>query len=256
MEFTNKIVIITGAAGGIGEAAAKLFAKEGAKLTLVDINEGELKRVTSELGVDESNYLIQVTDVAKEEQVKNYVDQTLQKYGRVDVFVNNAGVEGKVKGIVETTAEELEFVLGVNVKGVYYGLKHVLPTMIANKYGSIINTSSVAGFIGSPGLAPYIASKHAVLGITKTAALEVAPYGIRVNAVCPGPVDNRMMRSIEEGAAPGQGAVVQQEFEKMIPLGRYATNEEVADLIYFLASDKAKYLTGVAYRVDGGMGAK
>ncbi|MDD4831824.1 MAG: SDR family NAD(P)-dependent oxidoreductase [Bacilli bacterium] len=256
MEFRDKVVIITGAGGGIGREIAKKIASNGAKLTLVDISETNLRETASQLGLGEENYLIQVTDVSKEEQVKFYVDETIRKFGKVDVFINNAGVEGKVASIVETNASDLDFVLNVNVKGVYYGLKHVMPHMMSNKYGSIVNTASVAGFIGSPGLAPYIASKHAVLGLTKTAALEGAAFNIRVNAICPGPVDNRMMRSIEEGAAPGNGDAVKKNFEVSIPLGRYATNEECADLIYFLASDEAKYITGQAIRVDGGMGAK
>ncbi len=256
MEFTDKVVIITGAAGGIGKAAAKLFAAEGAKLTLVDLNEDSLLSVVKELGLEEGNCIVQPADVSKEEQVKNYVDKTISQFGRIDVFINNAGTEGKVKPIVQTSAEELDLVLNVNIKGVYFGLKYVMAVMMEQKVGSIINTSSVAGFIGSPGLAPYVASKHAVLGITKTAALEGASSGIRVNAVCPGPVDNRMMDSIQELAAPGNGDAVRQEFEKMIPIGRYSTNVEVANLIYFLSSDKSSGITGTSYRIDGGMAAK
>lgn len=256
MEFKDKVIIITGAGGGIGRETAIKFAKEGAFLTLVDISETSLRETVNGLGLSEDNYLLETIDVSKEEQVKKYVDDTINKFGKIDVFVNNAGIEGKVSSIIETKAEDLDLVLNINVKGVYFGLKHVMPHMIVNKYGSIVNTASVAGFIGSPGLAPYIASKHAVLGITKTAALEAAPFNIRVNAVCPGPVDNRMMRSIEEGAAPGHGEDVKKGFVATIPLGRYATNEECADLIYFLASENSKYITGQAFRIDGGMGAK
>lgn len=256
MEFNNKVIIITGAGGGIGRETAMKFAKEGAYLTLVDISETSLKETVGYLGITEDKYLLEVTDVSKEEQVKKYVDDTINKFGKIDAFVNNAGVEGKVSSIIDTKSEDLDFVLNINVKGVYYGLKYVMPHMITNKSGSIVNTSSVAGFIGSPGLAPYIASKHAVLGITKTAALEAAAFNIRVNAICPGPVDNRMMRSIEEGAAPGHGEDVKNGFIATIPLGRYATNEECANLIYFLASDNSKYITGQAFRIDGGMGAK
>lgn len=256
MNFKEKVVIITGAGGGIGRASAVKFAKYGAKLVLVDINEADLRTTAKELGVEQQNFLMLLADVSKEEQVKAYVDNAVTKFGKVDVFVNNAGVEGKVANIVETNSDDLDFVLNVNVKGVYYGLKHVLPEMTKNNSGSIINTASVAAFMGSPGLAPYVASKHAVLGLTKNASLEAAPFNIRVNAICPGPVDNRMMRSIEEGAAPGNGEAVKKGFEGTIPLGRYATNEECADLICFLASDDAKYITGQAIRVDGGMGAK
>jgi NAD(P)-dependent dehydrogenase (short-subunit alcohol dehydrogenase family) len=256
MEFQDKVVIITGAAGGIGQAVSKLFIENGAKLTLVDVNKDSLQELVESLNLDEKNYLIEVADVSKEEEVKRYVEATLNKYGKIDIFINNAGVEGKVQNIVDTTAENLDFVLGVNIKGIYFGLKHVMAVMMKQKEGCIINTSSVAGFIGSPGLGPYTASKHAVIGLTKTACLEGASYNIRVNAICPGPVENRMMRSIEEGTIPGEAEKVKNETIKSIPLQRYATNEEVADLMYFLASKRAKYINGVSYRIDGGMGAK
>ncbi len=256
MEFKDKVVIITGASGGIGKETVKMFAAQGAKLTLVDVNREELIKIANEIGLAPDNCILLLSDVAIEEQVKNYVDQTKQKFGRIDVFVNNAGIEGKVASIVETDKENLDKVLNINIKGVFYGLKHVMKVMMEQKSGSIINTASVAGFIGSPGLSAYVASKHAVLGLTKTAALEGADFGIRVNAVCPGPVDNRMMRSIEDGANPGNGNAVKDAFLANIPLKKYSTNEEVANLIYFLASDKSSSITGTAYRIDGGMGAK
>ena len=252
----EKVAIITGAGGGIGKACAKILNEKGFKIVLVDISSDGLKETVTDLKLNNENSLVFKADLRFEENIKFYVDKTIEKFGRIDVFVNNAGVEGKVAPIIETEKEDLNFVLDVNVKGVYFGMKHVIPIMMNQKSGSIINVASVAGFIGSPGLAPYIASKHAVLGINKTAALECAPYNIRVNAVCPGPVDNNMMKSIEEKAAPGNGEAVKSEFIKNIPLGRYATNEEVANLIYFLSSDESVYITGQAYRIDGGMGAK
>jgi len=256
VNFKDKVIVITGAAGGIGTAVAKKLRSEGAKLVLVDIDEEELIKLVNNLNLPESDYLLVPTDVSKEEQVEDYVLKTVSKFGRIDAFVNNAGVEGSVNSIIDTEEKDLDFVLNVNVKGVYFGLKYVLPLMIAQKEGSVVNTSSVAGFIGAVGMAPYIASKHAVLGITKTAAIEVGNYGIPVNAVCPGPVDNRMMRSIEEKSLPNDPEEVKNTFEKDIPMGRYATNEEVADLICFLISDKAKYISGEAFRIDGGMAAK
>ncbi|MDD4036288.1 MAG: SDR family NAD(P)-dependent oxidoreductase [Bacilli bacterium] len=254
--FKNKVVVITGATGGIGSTIVSMLAKDGAKLVLVDLSLAKLEKLSKDLGLTTDNYLLVEADVSKEEQVKKYVDKAVEKYGTIDAFINNAGVEGKVASIMETTSDNLDLVLNVNVKGVYYGLKYVMPVMIENKKGSIVNTSSVAGLMGSPGLAPYVASKHAVIGITKTAALEVAPFNVRVNAVCPGPVDNRMMESIEEGTLPGHGNDIRDEFRKIIPMGRYSTNEEVANLMLFLISDKAIGITGVSYRVDGGMGAK
>ncbi|MDD2203590.1 MAG: glucose 1-dehydrogenase [Bacilli bacterium] len=251
---SKNVVIITGAAGGIGREVAKRYAVEGAKLTLVDLFEEGLIETAKQLNLNEGDYLIVPTDVSKEEQVKNYVDQTINKFGKIDVFINNAGIEGKVQSIVETTAENLSKVLDVNVKGVYFGIKYVLPHMTEVKHGSIVNTASIAALEGSIGLTPYVASKHAVLGITRCASLEAAPSNVRVNAVCPGPVDNRMMRSIEEGSVPGAAEVAKEGIMKSIPMGRYATNEEVADLIYFLGSDKSIYITGVACRIDGGMG--
>lgn len=254
--FTDKVAIITGAGGGIGHAVAKELKEKGAKLTLIDVSSEALTELAKDLNLNNDNSILLKADVSNEDNVKYYVDKTMEKFGKIDIFVNNAGVEGKISNIIDTNKDDLDFVLNVNVKGIYYGLKYVIPQMMKQKSGSIINTSSVAGFIGSPGLCPYVASKHAVIGITKTAALETAPYNIRVNAVCPGPVDNRMMRSIEEGSSPGKGDSIKSEFLKQIPLGRYASNEDVSKLILFLASDDSTYITGQAYRVDGGMNAK
>lgn len=254
--FKNKVVVITGATGGIGSTVALMLAREGAKLTLVDLSFSKLEQLSNDLELNKDNCLLVEADVSKEEQVKKYVDKTIDKFGTIDAFINNAGLEGKVASIIETSSDNLDLVLDVNVKGVYYGLKHVMPIMIENNYGSILNTSSVAGLTGSPGLAPYVASKHAVIGITKTAALEASPFNVRVNAVCPGPVDNRMMKSIEEGTLPGHANDIREEFRKTIPLGRYSTNEEIANIMLFLISDKASGITGATYRIDGGMCAK
>lgn len=255
MRFQNKVVLITGAAGGIGKEAARQFASEGARLSLIDQSQSSLNEVVQDLNLNDKCLAIPA-DVSKEEKVIEYVSMTVDKFGAIDVFVNNAGIEGRVQPITDTTDENLSLVLGVNVKGVLFGMKHVLPIMLKRKQGSIINTASVAGFIGSPGMASYVASKHAVIGLTKTAALECAEAGIRVNAVCPSPVDNRMMRSIEEGIAPGSSEEVKKQFVQIIPMKRYATNSEIAQLILFLASDESKFITGASYRIDGGMAAK
>jgi NAD(P)-dependent dehydrogenase (short-subunit alcohol dehydrogenase family) len=252
MEFQDRVVIITGGAGGIGKATARVFAQNGAKIVLVDLKQQELDQAVQDLGISQTCITV-AADVSQEAQVINYVDKAWTAYGRIDVFINNAGIEGDFALIKDQDSNNLDRVLSVNVKGVFYGLKHIISKMVQQKSGTIVNVSSVAGFIGSAGLAPYIASKHAVNGLTKTAALECAPWGIRVNAVCPGPINNRMMRAIESGAAPDDPNSVKQAFEQQIPLKRYGESHEVADLIRFLASDQAQYITGALYLIDGGM---
>lgn len=188
----------------------------------------------------------------KEEDVKAYVDATMDKFGRIDVFFNNAGVEGNIAKTADITSDNMEKIYGVNLLGVHYGLKHVLNVMLKQKSGSIINTASLAGLRGFSGLGAYVASKHAVVGLTRTAALEVAEEGIRINAVCPAPVETRMMEAIEKEI--GEGA--RESFEKGVPMKRYAKPEEIGQLVYFLASDKASFITGGIYTVDGGQSAK
>ncbi len=250
----NKVAIITGGAGGIGKVSAKRFLEEGAKVVLVDLFQESLDQTKAEL--DKFGEVITIqADVSQEEDVKNYVDKTVEKFGKIDVFFNNAGIEGKVAPITEQKVEDLDKVLAVNVRGVFLGLKHVLAVMKEQGYGSVINTSSVAGLSGSPNVTPYIASKHAVVGLTKATAVEVAPYKVRVNSIHPSPVNTRMMRSLEEGFAPGQAEAAKADMEKSIPLGRYGESEDISNLVLFLASDESSFITGVQYRVDGGMGA-
>lgn len=253
MELKDRVAVITGAAGGIGKATAKLFAEEGARVVLVDLHRQALEDTVAELRLAPEQVLLVTADVTKEADVARYAEAAIDRFGRIDVLFNNAGIEGEVHPIVEQPAANLDNVLNVNVKGVFYGLKHVMPVMLEQKSGSIINTSSVAGWIGFPGLAPYVASKHAVIGLTKTAALECAPSGVRVNAISPAPIETRMMRSVEEGQAPGQPQAAKDAFLQAIPMGRYGEPEEVAQLALFLASDRSKYITGNVYLIDGGM---
>lgn len=250
----DKIVLITGAAGGIGTAAAKAFAKEGAKLALVDLNEDALKKVAEIVETDD--FLLVSADVTKEEQVKNYVDKTVEKFGRIDVFINNAGVNGANATITEQPEKNLRFVMDVNFFGAYYGLKYVLHVMKEQKSGAVVNTASNGGWIGAPGMSVYAASKHAVLGLTKTAALEMAPFGVRVNAVAPGATNTDMMRRIEKNAVGEEHSEeAKKAFESAVPMGRYATPEEIADLMVFLSSDKSSFIDGTMVRIDGGMSA-
>ena len=179
----------------------------------------------------------------------------MARFGRIDVLFNNAGIEGKVAPLTEQKIEDFDRVIAVNVRGAFLGLQHVLPVMIAQKAGSIINMSSIAGLKGSPNLAPYITSKHAVVGLTKAAAIEAAVANVRVNSVHPSPVNTRMMRSLEEGFQPGHAAAVKEQLSATIPLGRYGESEDIAKLVLFLASDDSAFITGAQYPVDGGMAA-
>lgn len=253
MSFIGKVVLITGAANGIGLAAAKAFAAEGAKLALVDLKLESLEKAASSIKADD--VLLLAADVSKEEEVKQYVTETKNKYGQIDVFINNAGINGKFGLLDDQTVDNYQAVFGVNVLGAFLGLKYVLPIMKEQRSGAVVNTASNGGLLGAPGMGLYVASKHAVLGLNKTAALEAADYGVRVNAVAPSGVDTQMMKSIETNAMPGKEAEARTAFENSVPLKRYSTPEEIADLIVFLSSEKASFISGSYYRIDGGQGA-
>ncbi len=248
-QLENKVAIITGGAGSIGKITAKLFLAEGTKVLLVDMTETSLKAVVSELGSNNVAYC--VADVSKAKEVEDYVNEAVKLFGKIDVFFNNAGIEGVVKPIVDYPEDIFDKVIAVNVKGIWLGNKYVLPQM--NEGGSIILTSSVAGILGFADLGVYVTSKHAVVGIMRTTAIEAAPHRIRVNSVHPAPVNNRMIRSIEEGASAGSGEEVKKQFEATIPLKRYAEPIEIAQLVLFLASDNSQYITGTTQVIDGGM---
>jgi len=251
-KFDEKVVVITGAAGGIGKAVAKKLADEGAKLSLVDLNVDAVKEVISELGLDESRAIALQANVAKEEEVKAYVDATVEKFGRIDGFFNNAGIEGITANIEDYPTETFELVFNVNVKGAFLGLKYVVPVMKKQGSGSIVNTASGAGLIGAPGMVGYNSSKHAVIGMTKVVALEAAPFGVRVNAVAPGVINTRMMRQIEKNTVPEDAEGARKAFGAAVPIGRYGEAEEVANVAVFLLSDDASYVSQSIYTVDGG----
>ncbi|HAL48976.1 MAG: SDR family oxidoreductase [SAR202 cluster bacterium] len=252
----GKVALITGAAGGIGQAVAKLFVAEGARVLLVDLNEAGLQAVVQILGGDMASYV--VADTTQPDQVQNYVGLTVERYGGIDIFVANAGIEGESHPIPDYPVDVFDQVLAVNVRGVWLGLKHVIPVMRDSGGGSIIITSSTAGIRGSKGLSAYTTSKHAVIGLMRTAALECAPLDIRVNCVNPAPTETRMMRSLESMAAANRSVTMdeaKQAAAARIPLQRYGDPEEVGNMMLFLASDESGFCTGGVYMVDGGTSA-
>ncbi|ALI98879.1 SDR family NAD(P)-dependent oxidoreductase [Rufibacter tibetensis] len=244
----NKVALVTGAAGGIGKATANRLLQEGASVLLVDLNEASLKETFSELNSDQAAYF--AADVSKEEDAIAYVQVALERFGKLDIFFANAGIEGVMKPIQEYPTEVFDKVYNVNVKGTFLGLKYAIP--VISDGGSIIITSSIGGFGSSPFASAYVASKHAVLGIMRTAALELAPRKVRVNTVHPSQTNTRMMQDIEKDLGD---AKARETFAAAIPLGRYAEPEEIANMVYFLASDQSEFITGTTFRVDGGMDA-
>ncbi len=252
MDFGGKVALVTGGGNGIGRAACIGFARHGAKVVVVD-RDGAAAEATAGIVRQGGGEALAVTaDVTKSADVKAYVKATLDAYGRIDCFFNNAGIEGKVAPVAEYDEAVFDAVIGVNVKGVVLGLRHVLPEMIRQGGGAVVNTASVAGLVGTPGMPAYVASKHAVIGLTKTAAGEVARQGIRINAVCPGPVDTRMIHSLEQQLSPGDPVAVEKRYQAALPTGRYSTVEEIANMVLFLCSDLASNTTGGQFVVDGG----
>lgn len=250
MELTNKIAVVTGAGSGIGRASSLKLAQNGATVVLVDYNketgEETLKLIKGQGGEG----IFFQADVSKSEDVQNYVNKALKVYGQIDIFFNNAGVIQRFAPF--TTVEESEFdrIMDINVKGVFLGLKYVLKVMEEQGSGSIINTASTAGIRPEHSVAVYSASKHAVIGLTKGAALEYANKGIRINALCPGGVQTALTAGVADQFA--EGGYIPEEISTM-RIGRYAEPNELAEMVAFLASDKASYMTGSVVLVDGGL---
>jgi len=251
IRLDGRTAIVTGAAGVIGAATVRLLAERGARIVAVDRLHGELEAAIADLPASAQAIAV-VADVTSEDDVEAYVRAAIERFGAIDVFYNNAGVEGEIAPISKYPLESFRRVIDVNVIGVFLGLKHVLPVMLRQNKGSIINTASIAGVIGSPDIAAYTASKHAVIGLTKSAAIECTASAVRVNCVCPGLIDSRMLRAIIEGRDAGKAGVPMEKIVGRIPARRLGEAAEVASIVAFLASDEASYVSGSAYTVDGG----
>lgn len=249
-DLLEKVAIVTGGSGGIGSATVRKFLAAGAKVLLVDRLQKDIDLALKHL----DSPLVRgfAADVSKSDQVEACFKAANEHFGGIDIVFANAGIEGAVKPILDYPEAEFDRVLAVNVKGAFLAIKNAIPFLQRRGGGSIIVTSSVAGLIGSPGMAAYITSKHAVLGLVKTAAIELGPMNIRVNAIAPGPIDNRMMRSLEEQSSPGHGEAVKAAFTAQTPLGRYGTNDEIAEMALFLASNRSSNSTGAVFLSDGG----
>ncbi len=265
--LAGKVAIVTGAAGGIGRAVVARLAAEGADIVATDLA-GALDGATSLDGAEHAAAVgegasgrvhHQVADVTSAEDWHRSVQAAIERFGGVDLLVSNAGIEGDITGVLDYPEDRFRQVLEVNVVGTFLGLAACGPAIIARGGGAVVNVASVAGLRGSPGISAYVASKHAVVGLTRSAALELGPRGVRVNAICPAPIETRMMRALEEGlakATDGDAEAVHGAISASNPLGRYGEPTEVAAAVSWLCSTDAAYLNGVALPLDGGMTAR
>ncbi|MGH8349162.1 MAG: glucose 1-dehydrogenase [Pseudomonas sp.] len=246
-DFSGKVVLITGGGTGIGRATAQAFAKAGANVVIADRDEKEGMETLALIGGEERGRFVKA-DVTRLDDMEAAVKSVLAAYGRLDIAFNNAGIPADSTPLAEVEPKNWERILSIDLTGVYHSMKAEIPAMVAQGGGVIVNTASVTGIVGVPSIAPYVAAKHGVVGLTKSAALDYAKVGVRINAVLPGPVDTELMRN-NNAKYPEMAKMI----ENSVPMGRYAQVDEIADAVLFLSSDMATYITGHSLVVDGGM---
>ncbi|WP_137285502.1 SDR family NAD(P)-dependent oxidoreductase [Halorussus salinisoli] len=264
MDFDGKTALVTGGASGIGKTTARRFAKKGANVVVVDTDESGGRDTVRAIENDEGEATFAAADVSDEDEVFGAIDQAYETYGSLEVLHNNAGIESTPGPLIEQDTEDFERVLSVNLLGVFFGLKHAIPRMIEDGGGAVVNTASIAGIAGAPTIGTYGATKHGVVGLTRTAAVEYAPEGIRVNAVCPGFTNTPMLQRYVEMSADDEivdsdmaddVGIDLENIQQLQLKGRVARPEEIADAVVWLASEEASYVNGVAFPIDGGMDA-
>lgn len=250
--LTGKSIIVTGAAGAIGGATARVLAREGARLLLVDVQPRGLPELERELKATGAEVATHQADVSRSAEVKAFIDAAVARYGRLDGLFNNAGIEGHIANTWEYDEEEFDRVTRVNVNGVFLGMRHALRLMVAQGSGAIVNTASIGSERGLAGACTYNASKHAVVGLTRTAAAEAGPKGVRVNCVMPGVIDTPLLESVLAPMFGGDIALGKKTLGRIAPLERIGQPVEIGEVVAFLLSDAASFVTGAAWSIDGG----
>ena len=258
IDFTDKVVLITGGGSGLGRAAALSIAKQGAKLVLVDMNKASLEETKNEVLQAAPEAVVELVEanVTNEEEVKNYVQFTVDTFGKIDGFFNNAGIEGKQNLTENYGSDEFEKVISVNLNGVFYGMKHVLKVMKEQGSGSIVNTASVGGIRGVGNQSGYAASKHGVVGLTRNSGVEYGEFGISINAIAPGAIMTPMVEGSLKQIGGDDWEAVGKEFVSVNPMKRFGKPEEVGNLVAFLLSDSSRFINASVINIDGGQSYK